>query len=64
MRFAAQKGDLMGVFKVRANMSNLLDRYRPARERGTSVECEVTVDCGAAELPAGGIGGEAETRAT
>ena len=40
----------MGVFRVRANMSNLLDRYRPEQERGDTVECEVMVDCGAAEL--------------
>ena len=41
---------MMGVFKVRASMSNLLDRYRPEQERGEPVECEVMVDCGAAEL--------------
>lgn len=40
----------MGVFRVRAHMSNLLDRYRPEQERGDTVECEVMVDCGAAEL--------------
>ena len=41
---------MMGVFRVRASMSNLLDRYRPEQERGKTVECEIMVDCGAAEL--------------
>lgn len=40
----------MGVFNVRVRMRNLLNRYRPEADRGEDVECEVTVDSGAAEL--------------
>jgi len=40
----------MGVFRVRAKLSNLLDRYRAKKDRGSTVECELMVDCGAAEL--------------
>jgi hypothetical protein len=39
----------MGVFKVRARERNLLNDYLPEQERGQDVECDLTVDTGAAE---------------
>ena len=40
----------MGVFRVAARMNNFLNAYLPPTERGEEVECELTVDSGAAEL--------------
>ncbi len=40
----------MGVFSVPAKMTNFLNEYLPAAERGEEVECQITVDSGAAEL--------------
>lgn len=40
----------MGVFSVPARMTNFLNPYLPPAERGEDVECELTVDSGAAEL--------------
>jgi clan AA aspartic protease len=40
----------MGVFSVRAKLSNLFNLYLPAAEQGEEVECNLVVDSGAAEL--------------
>ncbi|MEN6448885.1 MAG: retroviral-like aspartic protease family protein [Thermoguttaceae bacterium] len=40
----------MGVFRVPVRMSNMLNPYLPEAERGEDVECEMTVDTGAANL--------------
>ena len=40
----------MGVFRVAARMNNFLNAYLPPTERGEEVQCELTVDSGAAEL--------------
>ena len=42
--------DAMGVFKVKAKMKNLFNEYLPQEARGEDVECDTTVDTGAAEL--------------
>ena len=40
----------MGVFNVKVKLHNYVNRYLPEQERGEDLECEATVDSGAAEL--------------
>jgi clan AA aspartic protease len=40
----------MGVFGIGAKMRNYLNDFVPEAERGQEIECDLTVDSGAAEL--------------